>query len=123
MKESSWTILFFHGSRHPSTALEAKKLQETLEGRFPQKTFSLAFLPPFSPDLAGVLEDAANRGAREIQILPFFVLTGKHVEQDLPELIRDFQGRFPEVRVTTASHFVVDQTFIDWVAQKMTRIA
>ena len=46
-----------------------------------------AFLEAAEPSIPDAIDRCVERGAREVRVLPYFVLTGKHVTRDIPKII------------------------------------
>jgi sirohydrochlorin ferrochelatase len=61
-----------------------------------------AFLELGQPDLAGAVARLAERGVRQIVVIPYFLTLGMHLERDLPTLVDSLQTTWPgiEIRVT-----------------------
>lgn len=57
--------------------------------------------PPSIPD--GVAACVA-RGATEILMIPFFLHFGRHVQRDLPDILGELKGRYPDVQITLGPH-------------------
>lgn len=51
-----------------------------------------AYLEINPPSIPEALLRAVRRGARDIRVLPYFVLAGNHVREDIPRIVR-FEAR------------------------------
>lgn len=123
MKKKSMTILLFHGSRSPSTLTEARVMAGVVPSGKPESPCEAAFLQFAEPSLEQVVTRAVDDGFDSITIFPMFVLTGTHVETDIPALLTGFRKKFPEVVFHLMPHLGRDQEFLDWVAAKIQRMA
>ena len=47
-----------------------------------------AYLGSASPSVPEAISRCVRRGAREIVVVPYFVLAGDHVARDIPEMVR-----------------------------------
>ena len=92
-------ILLAHGSRAPETFEEMRALAEGLQARQDGTRVQPAFLGMLQPDLADAVSQAAAAGAYEIRILPLFLFSGKHVQEDIPRLIEQARAMHPGVRI------------------------
>ena len=47
-----------------------------------------AYLSLNRPSIDSAIASCVKRGARDVRVLPYFVLTGKHVMRHIPEIVR-----------------------------------
>ena len=61
-----------------------------------------AFLELGQPDLEGAVSRLAERGIRQVVVIPYFLTLGTHLERDLPKLAAQAGAAHPEMdlRVT-----------------------
>jgi precorrin-8X/cobalt-precorrin-8 methylmutase len=57
----------------------------------------VAYLQFAKPDIREALDACVQDGAKKVIIHPYFLSSGMHVTSDIPELIHEAQGRFPDV--------------------------
>ncbi|MDE3181150.1 MAG: CbiX/SirB N-terminal domain-containing protein [Acidobacteriota bacterium] len=90
-------ILFAHGSR----VEEANERVRALAGRVQNEggfaNVRTAFLEMAEPGLGRAIDEAVRAGARRVVVLPYFLTTGVHLRQDLPELLSRERVAHPEV--------------------------
>jgi sirohydrochlorin ferrochelatase len=95
-------ILLSHGSvlcgAEQNLLQVAERLQRRLGG-----TVEAAFLNHSEPRFLDAFARSVASGADEIVILPFFLIAGKFVTDDLPRLIAEAVGQHPQVNVRVAS--------------------
>ena len=81
-------MLVGHGSKAPEFFTAMKKVALALKKNGHYREVLCAFLevsPPFIPD---AIASCVRRGASEVRVLPYFVLTGKHVTRDIPRIVK-----------------------------------
>lgn len=61
-----------------------------------------AFLEKGEPDLAGAVRRLAERGVREVHVLPYFLTLGIHLQRDLPGMVAAVEAELPGVAITVA---------------------
>ena len=90
MRETA-VVLVGHGSRFPDFDSPLKKIRRTLlkEARF--KEVRLAYLEINSPSIPEAVRRCVENGAKQVNILPYFVLGGNHVEKHIPKIVADIQ--------------------------------
>lgn len=54
----------------------------------PFREVTCAYLEINPPSIPQALQGAVRRGARDIRVLPYFVLAGNHVRKDIPHIVR-----------------------------------
>lgn len=100
-------ILLAHGSRREKSNREVfdlvDKIRPLLVPQF--DVVDAAFLelvPPFLPEM---MEKMLDRDAQSITVYPFFLNSGRHVDEDIPVIVDDFRERYPEKEILVMPHF------------------
>jgi sirohydrochlorin cobaltochelatase len=60
----------------------------------------LAFLELMQPSLAECAAVLHSDGVRSLRIVPVFLGSGGHLKDDLPKLVAEVRGRFPDLEIT-----------------------
>jgi sirohydrochlorin cobaltochelatase len=99
---SSAVILFAHGARDPEWALPFERIRDRL--RSDGLRVELAYLEIMKPSLEDAAHALAAEGLKSVAIVPLFLAQGKHLKQQLPELVGGLKRRHASVefRVTPA---------------------
>lgn len=53
----------------------------------PYSSVSCAFLEISLPSIPDAVAQAVSEGSREVRILPYFVLSGRHIREDIPRIV------------------------------------
>ena len=97
-------IILAHGSRRQESNLEVfnltKKVAALSQGQY--ENVSHAFLELATPTLNEAIDELVNKGSTFITIMPYFLNSGNHVIQDIPELIETAQQKHPECQFKTS---------------------
>ena len=115
MKKKTALILLAHGSRAPETLEEMEKLVVKLKRRRPDLTVKPAFLSMVKPTLNESIEQLSKHDVLKVEILPLFLFTGKHVLEDIPELIQQAQVQFPKLKITAHKAIGHHSGFVDYL--------
>lgn len=91
-------VLLAHGSSDPRWCQTFESLTEKLEVSLGSQV-CLAYMEMAAPTLMDVAASARNEGVEELRILPLFMAGGGHVSKDIPRLVDDIRGRYPEMAV------------------------
>ena len=81
-------VLVGHGSKAKGFDRAMKRVALRLRGQDCGEV-RCAYLEINRPSISEAIEKAARSGAREIRVLPYFVLAGKHVVRDIPKIVSE----------------------------------
>lgn len=96
-------ILFAHGARAPGWAAPFERLRDLTAARRPDVAVSLAFLELMTPGLPDEVARLAERGVRDMTVVPVFLGQGGHLLRDLPQLMTDLRAGYPDIAFTTVA--------------------
>lgn len=90
-------VIVDHGSRRP----ESNRMLEELVRRFREATGSPIVEPAHmelaEPTVAQAFDRCVEQGAERVVVCPYFLLPGRHWDEDIPELTRAAAARHPGV--------------------------
>ena len=114
-------VLFIsHGSQFSRTKEEVVAFLRRLKQRSKADLFEFAFLELEKPGIPEGIEKCALSGAGEIILLLNFLNSGKHVDIDIPEIVRQAQLRHPGInfRITkpVGQHPMIVDLFAEMIA-------
>ena len=81
------TLLIAHGSKKESANQEIEQLALQLNAETENSSVTHAFLECAAPSIANVIENAITNGATEIDCLPYFLVAGRHLSEDITAII------------------------------------
>ena len=81
-------ILFAHGARDPEWALPIQRVCSAVSAQ--------------APDLRDCAELLVTEGVERIVVLPMFIAQGGHLKRDVPILLEELRGRYPQIRFEQA---------------------
>ncbi len=93
-------VVFAHGSRIESANEAVRKVAGDLARAGGFDAVEAAFLELGTPDLDGAVTRLAEKGARRIVVVPYFLTLGLHLERDLPRLVEATSHKFKDLEVT-----------------------
>ena len=107
-------LLVAHGSRREQSNEEVRLLAEKLKVRcgenFP--VIHAAFLELADPLIPAGLKKCIDDGASKITVLPYFLNTGRHVAEDIPEIVEGFK-QSADVEINIATHLGASEMMLD----------
>jgi sirohydrochlorin cobaltochelatase len=96
---NSCLVLLAHGSKNPNWLKPFEQLASDLKQDVGEDKVVLCFMEHAAPSLHQVALQLLNNGARHVRVLPLFMATGNHLQQDVPAQIADIRGQFPELEI------------------------
>ena len=92
-------VIVDHGSRVEAAHAHLEAIAERVRERAPDWIVRAAHMELARPGLDDAVEACVREGAEEVAVHPFFLSPGRHLTQDIPELVRAVAARHPGVRV------------------------
>ena len=103
LPDGTAVIVVDHGSRRQSS----NAMLEEMVRRFAQASrFDIvepAHMELAEPSIRTAFRKCVDRGARRVVVLPYFLLPGRHWNEDIPELTRRAAGEHPGIDYLVAS--------------------
>ena len=90
-------LLISHGSHSPKAKKEIIRLVKKIKARSGFEILEYAFLEIAKPTIPQGIDRCVRQGADSITILLNFLNSGKHVDEDIPKLIKKAKTRYPYV--------------------------
>lgn len=114
-------IFLAHGSRRAQSNEEVSALADQLRYRLGERfdQVNAAYLELVEPSLQAALRSALEDGARRVVIYPYFLNTGNHVAEDIPEIVARFKLEHPECRFELMPHFGKSERIKDMIAEQV----
>ena len=117
MKRS--VVLVGHGSKLEHSGEALKQVCESLRKKEPDTFFQVAFLEITSPSIPEAVDLCFKQGADEVIIVPYFVQSGKHVNQHIPQIVSEIQARHPAKSIRLARHLDFDERIVAVVLDRI----
>ena len=108
-------LLMAHGTPLPAANAPLYTMAATLGARLGLSQSLVSYLDCNTPSIADAVDQLVASGARQIIALPYFLHMGRHVAEDLPELMADAQDKYKDVYIHLAHHLDYDLCLIDAV--------
>lgn len=106
-----------HGTRSKKGAAEAKRFLEKVIRQNPGTIQEISFLELTEPFIKEGFTRCVKRGATAITVVPLFLLAAGHIKNDIPEALLSLQQKYPQIQVTMADPFGVQERILDAIAQ------
>jgi sirohydrochlorin ferrochelatase len=112
-------LLVSHGSQSKKTKDEVSALANQLKQKSGLAIFEYAFLEIESPSIPEGIDGCVKKGASEIVLLLNFLNAGKHVDQDIPRIVKEASQKFPKIKfritIPVGQHSKINELFLDLI--------
>lgn len=108
-------ILAAHGSRKALSNDEvmnlADKLSDVSKESYP--IVAGAFLELAEPSIEDAIANCINLGANKVVVLPYFLNSGRHAAEDIPNIVNAAKQQYPQVEFVVAPHLGSSEKMLD----------
>jgi len=122
--DQTGVIILAHGSRGERGIMEVvEALRRVTNGvksfLSPEVAVVGAALQFNHPDLEEAVETLAAQGVSRILIMPYFLFSGKHITEHIPELVEKLKVIYPDKQFIITSPLGLDEHFIGQVVERI----
>ena len=119
-------LLVAHGSRRKQSNNEVILLADELRNNCSQQynIVNAAFLELSEVLIPDGIKKCVDEGASSIIVLPYFLNSGRHVIEDIPNIVNDCKVNYPDIIISVASHLGASSLMMDLLidSAKMAKI-
>lgn len=110
-------LLVAHGSRRTQSNDEVISLANKLRKNCPQQydIVNAAFLELADVLIPDGIKQCVNDGATSIIVLPYFLNSGRHVVEDIPNIVSSTAAQYTDVDIKVASHLGASNLMMDLI--------
>ncbi len=112
-------LLVSHGSRSSKTKEEVVDLVQTLKLKTGVETVEFAFLEIEKPSIPEGIDLCVQKGANQVIVLLNFLNSGRHVDNDIPAIVKEAQRKYPQVHLSISQpigqHAKIADLFVDFI--------
>ena len=110
-------LLMAHGTPLPAANAPLYTIADTLVQRMQLATACVGYLDCNTPTIPDAIEQLVATGVPSIIAMPYFLHMGRHVAEDLPQLIVDAQTKHANCAIQLAHHLDYDLVLVDAVQE------
>ncbi|RZD16501.1 MAG: hypothetical protein EVJ46_05650 [Candidatus Acididesulfobacter guangdongensis] len=113
-------ILLGHGSRRNEANEILKTMTKIIQPKFPEEKIEFAFLELAEPNIKDVIEKCINENnSKKIYVMPYFLYSGNHVSRDIPDIIKEFSIKYPDINIKYGEYLGIDERLAELVTEKI----
>lgn len=108
-------LLVAHGSRRKQSNDEVMVLAERLKDHCGEQFGIIhgAFLELAEVLIPEGIDKCINDGATSIRVLPYFLNSGRHVVEDIPNIVNESKQKYPAMDISVAPHLGASAMMVD----------
>ena len=112
-------LIVAHGSRAEETNATFEKMVEMVRERLPEAIIRHAYMEFSEETLEKGVAELVAQGVRTIKVIPYFLFSGIHIQQDIPELIATCRALHPDVVIEQGQTLGTDPRLADILAERI----
>jgi sirohydrochlorin ferrochelatase len=112
-------LLMAHGSRIPEANDAVREIAAMVESMTDCGIVEVSFREQHLPNIQQGIDTCVLRGAERVLLIPYFLFTGAHVQEDLPEEMAKARSRYPHVKFALGGHLGVHRKLAEVVAERI----
>ena len=97
-------VVAAHGSRAPAANVAHQGVVDAL-AKVVDLPVAAAYLELAEPSIPTAIDSAIASGATTVLVLPYFLHPGRHLTDDLPQIVQEASARHPAVAVELLGSF------------------
>ena len=108
-------LLIAHGSRRKQSNDEVVMLADRLKQNCSEQysIIHAGFLELAEPLIPDGIKKCVDDGATSIIVLPYFLNSGRHVVEDIPNIVEQARSHYPGVDIRIAQHLGASSLMMD----------
>jgi len=111
-------ILMGHGSRIPGAGESMERVAARMRERLAGCLVEVCYMSKLGPHFPEVFDKCAARGASRIIVMPYFLHAGLHIQEDIPEMMREKALEHPSIELILGHYLGYDDCLVDLVIRR-----
>ena len=95
-------IVVGHGSRSDDAKEVFVEIVNALKEKLADKNVDGCFMEISKPYIPAKIDEMYKTGVRDFTILPYFLIPGIHIKEDIPEILREAKAKYGDITVALA---------------------
>jgi sirohydrochlorin ferrochelatase len=117
--ETTAVIIVDHGSRRAESNAMLEVFVERFRARSSCVIVEPAHMELAEPSVAEAFDRCVDAGARRVVVIPYFLLPGRHWEQDIPRLAAEAASRHPGIEYLVGAPIGLHPMMVDVVQARL----
>lgn len=95
-------IVVGHGSRSEDAKDVFIEIVDALKKKLSDKNVDGCFMEISKPYIPAKIDEMYKTGVRDFTILPYFLIPGIHIKEDIPEILQEAKDKYGDITVALA---------------------
>lgn len=111
-------LILAHGSRRKETENTLQKVAQMVKEKITVPT-EIAYMEFSEQNIAYGLDQLVSRGIKQIKVVPYFLFSGIHILEDIPQELSDYAREHPGVTITMGETLGADPRIADILVDRI----
>uniref|UniRef100_A0A061R717 Sirohydrochlorin ferrochelatase n=1 Tax=Tetraselmis sp. GSL018 TaxID=582737 RepID=A0A061R717_9CHLO len=112
-------VIVDHGSKKEESNKMLYEFAEIFRNCTQHKIVECAHMEIAQPGIKQAVKACAEQGAKTVVIAPYFLSRGRHIQKDIPELVREAQLEFSDLECIIADPIGVDPLLAELIEKRV----
>lgn len=115
-------LVMVHGSPRPIANTDMFAVVDVVRERGVYPIVEVGFMECNEPSIPAAVDRCVEQGAQRVIAVPYFLHTGMHVTDDLPNLLEAAQTQYPDVQFLMGDYLGHDPLLADVVVERAKQV-
>ncbi len=115
-------LVMVHGSPRPVANTDMFEVVDVVRERGVYPIVEVGFMECNEPSIPQAIDRCIEQGAQRVIAVPYFLHTGMHVTDDLPNLLDEAQAQYPEVQFLMGDYLGHDPLLADVILERAKQV-
>ena len=121
--KSKGILIVGHGSKSADAVREFEQMVEYTSRQTEEYLVKGAHMELAEPNIPDSVAALVAAGVTDIRVLPYFLYTGNHIKQDIPEILAEIKQNYPNVKFSFGKALGFDPRIADILLAKADEVA
>ena len=118
-------LIIAHGSRAKETEATLEAVLSMVKAKLfgqpdqPETAIECAFMEFSDRTVEKGISTLSAKGVTEIKVVPYFLFTGIHIKEDIPNMVAECAVNFPSVKITMGKPLGGDERLADILVDRI----
>ncbi len=112
-------IVVGHGSRSEDAKEVFLEIVAALKKKLSDKIVDGCFMEISKPYIPAKIDEMYKDGVRDFTILPYFLIPGIHIKEDIPEILKEAKEKYGDITVALAEPIGYDDKLVEILADRV----
>ena len=112
-------LVIAHGSRANETEATLEAVLSMVKKKLPETFIEHAFMEFSDRTIEKGVSALNAKGVTEIKVVPYFLFTGIHIKEDIPNMVAECAVNYPGVKITMGEPLGADERLADILVDRI----